>query len=154
MAFVVKYRGLDVSIDSLDQLDQLADRLSSNGAKRSGPGPNQAHGSAPNQSANPDQEHAAIRKMMLELSDKQRLLLIELGMNDKRTDKMLRETLDLESNKALAGVLAGISKALKRHGIRTAVIMKASFRSSGGDREYTYSLNPAVQEDFEEVFSR
>ena len=144
MAFVVKYRGLDVTVDSLDQLDQLADRISPNGAGRKSNEVPQAHG------ANTEDRTQKLRKMIAGIVGNQRQFLVLLSTYAKQTDTELREKLNLDSNKALAGVMAGISKAIKRNGLQLRIVDKTSFRSSSGDREYTYSLNPAVKEDIRE----
>ena len=144
MAFVVKYRGLDVSVETLDQLDQLADRVSPNGSERKARQPRKVT------TVEPVQGRTSVRKMVIGLVGKQRRMLSTLA-EGKQTDAELRQKLNLESNKALAGVLSGISKAMKRDGLLVRIIDKTAFRSSGGERKYTYALNPTVKEEVREA---
>jgi len=51
------------------------------------------------------------------------------------SDETLRQELHLDTNKALAGVLSGVSKAVKRIGIPVEVI-QSSFKRNGKDRIY------------------
>lgn len=149
MAFMVKYRGLDVTVESLDQLDQLADRVAPNSS-----GGRKTNASVDSQSSNTHERHEgrdqALRKMIAGIVGNQRKFLVLLATEGKKTDAQFRESLGLDSNKALAGVLTGITKASKRAGLQGRLIDRTSFRSSGGEREYTYSLNPAFKDEVQE----
>ena len=78
------------------------------------------------------------------LNKAQKLALSEITLNGPRTDAELRSTLKLDGNKALAGILAGITKGAKRKGVKQEVVSKEMTRIGNGLRGYKYSLNPEV----------
>jgi hypothetical protein len=93
-------------------------------------------------SQNPDK---SVYGLVSQLKSQQRMLLSEIS-KAARSDGDLRALLHLENNKALAGVLSGISKAAKRLGTQVPIDKQMS-RSSSGDREYRYSIRPDAIEE-------
>ena len=63
-------------------------------------------------------------------------------------DTNLRAALRLDSNKALAGILAGISKRAKSAGIAGgSLLTKSQSRNGSGERHYAYRIVPEVSEE-------
>ena len=55
--------------------------------------------------------------------------------------------LNLSGNKALAGILSGISKRAKTAGIETEIIVKSMQRNGSGERHYRYGINAGARDE-------
>ena len=63
-------------------------------------------------------------------------------------DTDLRAALRLDNNKALAGILAGISKRAKSAGIDgRSLLTKSQSRNGSGERQYAYRIVPEASEE-------
>jgi hypothetical protein len=82
------------------------------------------------------------------LSEAPQTVIKEL-LKGERSDTQLRELLKADNNKAVAGILSGISKVLIRHEIDPRSVLKTDIRREGGngERSYSYSLNPDKHEE-------
>jgi hypothetical protein len=92
----------------------------------------------------------SLKTMVKSLQENQKqLLLFMVGMAPGPvTDSQLRQALDLEHNKQLAGLLSGIHKAAKRSEIElTELFTKESSRDAAGDRTYEYQINASNLDD-------
>jgi len=148
MPFKITYRGLQVECDTIDEINRLAEELESTKAREA----RKARRATKNQPINTTlfQQEESIRTLVHELKTNQRKLLAEVSKAEK-SDTELREILELENNKALAGVLSGISKLAKRLGMEHAPIDARMTRSRSGGREYRYSIRPEALEEVQKA---
>lgn len=140
MSFRVVVKGLEVICETPQDVEALArhfDPAEDHHERRS---------YSPRQTTRP---HRSIKKLMRELNEKQRALIQLLAGEDSPcTDEALRVALEVEGNKALAGILTGISKRAKRAGIEAdTLILRAHHRNGSGERHYEYSLKPEAREE-------
>ncbi len=90
------------------------------------------------------EQHKQICKLVRSLKDGQRQLIRLLADSvEPVTDETLRVELKLDDNKALAGVLSGISKRTKAAGLEP-IIVKTSHRNGSGERQYEYRIAPSL----------
>jgi len=140
MAYRVRYRGLEVICETLQDVDALADRQE----KRS-------------ESVKPiiqrfprlpleNRQHGSVRLLMGEIGTQQKALLEELVKHQNLTDSDARRLLSLRNNKALAGILTGISRRAGAAGITGKILKKAETRNGTG-RHYAYSIAPEFVEE-------
>lgn len=151
MAFVTRYRGLEVQCETIEDLNALADQmqLSKSVSRTSRHGQRTPPSETSRPSLLPTED--PMRQLIPELSPQQLRLLSEIA-KDQKSDSELRHALALSNNKALAGILAGISKAAKRIGLQTP-IEKSVTRSTTGEREYTYTLESGVIEEVKQALN-
>jgi hypothetical protein len=147
MAFIVKYRGLDVQCESISDINELADQVEVTRTKEDRRAKREATRVPVGRSTAPLFADRSIRGVIQELKSPQRKLISAIAESE-RTDSELRDLLGLDGNKALAGVLSSISKASKRLGLDHVFIEKQESRAGNGEREYRYSIRP---ESLEEV---
>ena len=147
MPFTVNYRGLPVQCETIEDLNRLAEQLEINRAKeaRKTRRVGQPQGQTTPLFTTSSASEKSVYGLVCGLKDQQRMLLSEINTS-ARSDSELRALLHLANNKALAGVLSGISKAAKRLGTQVPIEKQMS-RSSSGDREYRYSISPDVAEE-------
>ena len=134
MAYRVLYKGLEVVCETPEDVDALAESSTRGQGRRK---------------ESQQKQHRSIKRLVRGLGDKQRSLLTRLAESDKPVlDSELRSILGLEDNKALAGVLASISKLAKGAGLdRGSIINKTMTRNGSGDRHYAYSIAPEACEE-------
>jgi hypothetical protein len=133
MGYVVKYKGLEVSCETPQDVDRLAEHEAS-GTQR-----------ARRQAV---ARHGSIKRLVKESDQKHKELLgILLNSTDPVSDEDLKTALSLETNKALAGVLAGFSKRSKTAGIADKIIVKSTRRNGTGERHYHYAVNQAAMDE-------
>jgi hypothetical protein len=152
MPFTVSYRGMAVQVDSVEELDQLAQQTESQREREARRMKRAARPPVTRNTLFDTAPEKSIRGLVRELRDNQKLILAAL-CNSEQSDADLRKLLNFgDNNKALAGALAGVSKAAKRVGIE-APIQKKMSRSGNGAREYIYSLVPSVTEEVHKAMS-
>jgi len=134
MGFKVNYRGLEVTCETPEDVDALAERVRLVRAHRD------AIERSPRYPLFDNPKHGSAKILMKELSEQPRKLLKLLIERGKLTDAEIRELLGLQNNKALAGVMTGISKRAKKAGINKAIVEKAFKRNGTGERLYQYSI--------------
>lgn len=150
MAFVVNYRGMPVQVDSIEELDQLAEKMESQRERDMRKAKRAARPAAPRNNLFDLGPEKSIRGLVRELRDNGRAVLSALSERS-HTDTELRALLNLgDNNKALAGALAGISKAAAKIGVDLPLEKKIS-RTGNGQREYTYSLSSAAIEEVQKA---
>lgn len=151
--FRVNYRGLDVVVDSLEDLDRLADRMTKP-AKR----PQAPRGSHIPTSADPaplprpaEQAAPAPTSAQTSVSSEKTLVdvvrvlpvsrqdLLRLLLHEDRTDIEVRQHLGLKSNRDLAGIMGSISKRLKAAGLDDDLI-SSEHSYQNRKRVYRYHL--------------
>ena|ERR1700734_908762 len=152
MPFTVNYRGLQVECETIEDLNRLAEQQEASRAKDARKARRLARSQAGTGAEwSPVIGEQSISGLIHELKDNQKQLLSEISEAEK-TDIQLRAVLHLANNKALAGVLAGISKAAKRLGLQDAPIIESKMsRSGNGDREYRYSIRPEAAEEVQKA---
>ena len=132
MGYKVMYKGLEVICETPQDVDALAERND---------------GAAP-KGRRSNRKHKSVRKLMREIGQPQRELITTLvTAPEPLSDKTLRESLSLDNNKRLAGVLAGISKRAKNAGIEVAIVSKTHFRNGTAERHYRYEISSDVLEE-------
>jgi hypothetical protein len=141
MGFKVNYRGLEVTCETPEDVDALASLA------RIGKACKQAVRGFPKPSLFDNPKHGSARILVRELAEQPRNLLRLLAEKGKMTDAEIRELLGLQNNKALAGVLTGISKRAKKAGINKAIVEKVSKRNGTGERRYLYSIGSQFLEE-------
>jgi len=142
MGFKVNYRGLEVTCETPEDVDALADRARSKGAQK------EAIQRFPRLPLL--ERHGDVKRLVGELGQQQKTLLRQLVDRGKLSDADIRQLLSLGNNKALAGVLTGISKRAKRAGISGTVLEKTSKRNGTGERHYQYTISSRFFEDVKE----
>lgn len=134
MAFRILYKGLEVFCDTPQEVDALASQRKVS--------PERFPRLLSEISEKPD-----IKGMVQSLKKNQQALLRHL-VAGPQSDADLRTKMNLDGNKALAGVLSGVSKAAKRMGLEPrGIINKTASRNGTGERHYQYSLVPEAMED-------
>lgn len=152
MAFTVQYRGLPVQVDSIKELDQLAEQLETQRDRETRRAKRAVRSQTPRGAQFDTTPDKSVRGLVRELQANQRIILAALVGGDQ-SDADLRRLLNLgTNNKALAGALSSISKAAKRIGVDSPIDKKNS-RSGNGKREYIYSLIPAAVEEVQRALS-
>lgn len=154
MPFTVNYRGLHVECETINDLNRLAEELEATKAKDARKARRLAKSQAQplSQASKPSlfEPEKSIRGLVHQLKENQRQLLSEISKTE-RSDAELRQLLNLNGNKALAGVLSGISKAAKRIGLEDVPIESKMSRSGSGEREYRYSIRPDAAEEVQKA---
>jgi hypothetical protein len=137
MGYRVNYRGLDVVVDALSDLDALADHVAS--ANRDG------QISTINLPAilrvPVEQSTKSLLDVIRASSDAQKKVFFLL-VGSERSDSELRQALRLDNNQQLAGVFGGLSKRLLSSGFTEDAIITSEHVFRDGKRVYTYRLNP------------
>lgn len=136
MSYRVKYRGLEVAVDTLDEIDALADRIQSGRAEQR------------STERRPPPPPSSVQEIVASATSDQKKLLglvLESGSSGM-TDEALRSAIGLENNKQLAGMTAGISKRLVGAGLSTQ-ILKSEQQMSGGVRSYRYWITPEAEDE-------
>jgi len=133
MSFKVTYKGLVVECNSIEDVDALA-------SQNLGPGVQTGSSTFSND--------AKIGLLWNGLDEPYRKMLRSLGsQKEGSTDGELRHLLGFENNHQLAGVMAGLSKLIKRHGFSKKEVIKRQKNTDGnGKRIYRYSLNENFKE--------
>ena len=82
-------------------------------------------------------------KFIESLGDSQKLILSQLILKRSLKDKELRNLLDLQDNKQLAGVMSGISKQAAGHNVPARAVFKIENESKSGNvmKNYVVSLD-------------
>ncbi|MBI3894945.1 MAG: hypothetical protein HY313_03350 [Acidobacteria bacterium] len=142
MAFRVRYRGLEVICETLQDVDALADRLEKRSESATKP-TIQRFPRLPLE----NRQHGSARLLMGEIGKRQRAFLEELVKHGSLTDNDARQLLSLRDNKALAGILTGISRRSGASGIVGKIVKKYGTRNGTGERHYTYSIVPEFIEE-------
>lgn len=127
------YRGLEVVVDSIAEIDDLADQLGRKGKTLS---TRQDALVVP----------GTIDSIVESATADQRTLLKYLVEHGQSSDDAIREALNLNDNKQLAGMTAGLSKRLASARISTQII-NSSHRSENGNRVYRYEIPEEALED-------
>lgn len=141
MGFKVNYRGLEVTCETPDDVDALAERM------RLGRAQKEAIQRFPRYPLFDNPKHGSAKLLMKDLAEQPKNLLKLLIERGKLTDVEIRELLNLQNNKALAGVMTGISKRAKKAGINKPIVEKFFKRNGTGERLYQYSIGSQFVED-------
>ena len=135
MSYRVRYKGLDVICENVADIDALAASSSTDSSRVK---------------RIQKREHRSVRRLIRELNENQRKLLEMLLASGEKPviDTDLRAALRLDNNKALAGILAGISKRAKSAGIDGgSLLTKSQSRNGSGERHYAYRIVPEASEE-------
>ena len=133
MGYLVKYKGLNVICDTPQDIEALAEHEAV-GRKRA--------------IRQENVRHRSITKLVGEIGEKQREFLFFLSKHAAQVkDSEIQQELALPGNKALAGVLSGISKRAKTVGIDKEIIVKSMQRNGSGERHYRYGINDNAREE-------
>lgn len=133
MAYRVVYKGADVFCDTPQDVDALLKGTTS----RRGSGRKHPEKRTPK----------TPRGWAKGTESKQRELLKVLAIAHpvSQSDSEIRERLALASNRKLAGLMIGLSKAAKRSGLSLDdLIVKEATRNGTGERHYKYGIAPTV----------
>ena len=133
MAFKVKYHGVEIECDTVDDAIAIAGRLSGNGASS----PVRDTGTIG--TASRELVGTRFKELFSNLRDTQKKFLQAIAEHAHgKNDRVLRQTFSLEDNKALGGLVAGISKIAIKSGIRTESLFSVETSGIGEDRRKEY----------------
>ena len=140
----VNYRGLELTVDSLDQVDQLADRLAK--VKTNG------H-LTPTSPRSPNGDASSVSAFVASLKDIQkRAVAILVDHKGEMLASDLCEKLDVSDNLSLAGrVLSPIARLAKSAGFTASIIRKMP-SIDAKTKEYTlyYVIPPEIRDEVRE----
>ncbi len=131
MAFTVKYRGLDVACEKLEDLDRLADSLENTRSRRS-----------PQSQATRHKTRGTVADVFGNLNAKQtKVFRVLMAAAGDVSQEDLRTKLGAKTNQGVGAVIAQISRAAKPHGFSVFdLIEKEMTRNGLGARNYLYRL--------------
>lgn len=136
MAYRTIYLGQEVICDTIPELDALLSANTiSRGARRK-----RAEKRVPH----------TIKGWAKGVADKQRELLKALAASHPRalSDIQIKDSLGLESNRKIAGLMGGLAKAAKRAELQfNTLIQKEATRNGTGERHYSYGIAPTAIAD-------
>lgn len=140
MSYRIKYRGLDIVVDTIKDIDALADHLE---ARRLAQAP-----SSPAQS--PESSLAELVRTSTSKQNQFLRFLVDRSEEDAPTDEELRVALGLRDNNQIAGLTSALSKRLKGLGLDTILVLK-DIRFSQGLRNYRYWIPESLREELREA---
>lgn len=143
MAYKLKFRGIEIHCDSLEEARDMALALAESQSEESiSPRPPRRSHSVPLEDAGGEtgwnEEKLKRLKYDISYSNAEKIIRALLEHPKGRTDEDLRTLLGLSDNRALAGVTAGITKHAKR---LNADIMLSTWDADQGC--YLYRLVPS-----------
>jgi len=137
MPYTVKYKGLDVQCDSIEEIDQLASSLS---------GRNGSSGVSAASGTTADRLTAFVKA--LRPRHRQVLLAIAKSTTPVSADKLV-ELAGVEQGE-IRGVMGGLTRIAKNNGLEKLIVR--DFRRNGtGKRHYEYSIDGEIVEEVRKV---
>jgi hypothetical protein len=138
VAFKITFRGVEIQCETADDAIEIAHRLAtSNGI---------GAGSAHSQSADGSLEVSRYRELVDSLNSSQKKFLSLLVDNPHgKTDHSLRQELDLEGNKALGGMLSGISKLARKVGVSIDTMWSSDRKKVGDEIMREFRVRPELK---------
>jgi hypothetical protein len=156
MGYLVKYRGLDVVCETLDDIDKLADRLSNKSVALTQSTvsaiPSQQWFAQVAQSIVIPTENPVSAGFRRLKTNQRRLLDIIVGSRDPVSDEDIRNKMGLANNHSISGLTTGIKRNFKRAGIKD-LLQKEAKRNGSGNLHSYYSVNPKFIEELREELS-
>jgi len=136
LAIRVMIGGKEVVVDSRRDLEEVLPLVDG--------GPRESGSREANQVD--DKLTRAGRLIMAVTSAAQQQVIVALAKKGKQTDAELRTELGLKDNKALAGVLAGLTKQAKKAGLSPRDVLRTEATRGSEGRIYTYQLGKALKD--------
>lgn len=157
MPFKLLYRGLEVTCDTIKDIDALADNLE-NQRKSKAPLQNGVSAIvAENSISNGTKkiEPPKIRAFVNRLAEKQKAILsILVGSPTGLTDSELRTATGVKNNMALAGITSVMSKAAKSEGLNYSdIVEKIVLSAEIGKQAYHYQITPDTKEELKNALN-
>jgi hypothetical protein len=150
MSFKVKYRGLEIVCDTIQDIDALADNLETISTSKPKVLSKGVKSETPVGNATVKYD-SALTNFVSRLKDRQRTVIRVLLDNPQGvSDKILREKVGAKNNEALAGVTSVMSRAAKATGLNYEEIVKKTVVSSvPGNRAYDYQISESAREELQ-----
>jgi hypothetical protein len=135
MAFKVVFKGVEIQCETADDAIQIAHRL----ADPNGGGA----GFIFSQTSGGSLEVSRYRELVSSLNASQKKFLSLLVDNPHgKTDHSLRQELSLEDNKALGGMLSGISKLARKVGVSLDTMWTSGKKKVGNETMREFRVQP------------
>ena len=155
MPFRVNYKGLEVEVDSIDDLDALAARINGNSTRRAAGPPRTDKTERPVQptiDADSPIENR-LKAFVAALNENARRVYKDIAQYAQPiNDVDLRERLKINSNNELAGYLAGITRAAKKAALDPDVVLtKVTRDNRPKHRAYQYSIPAGILDDVRRI---
>ena len=139
MAFKVTFKGVEIHCETADDAIEIAHRL----ADSNGTG---AGGSTFSNSSGGSLEVSRYRELVGSLNASQKKFLSLLVDNPHgKTDHSLRQELNLEDNKALGGMLSGISKLARKVGVSLDTMWTSGKKKVGNETMREFRVQPELK---------
>lgn len=143
MAYTVKYRGYDVSCETVDDLRAL---VSDNGTS-------QPKAVIKDSAVHGGKALADVSGLVAKLKKEQRDLLRHIVNNGKVTRERLRQLVGVPDTHRFAGMLISISKSAAGSGMESPIEMLYERENRNGPRTYQYKIRDDIKAEVKEALS-
>lgn len=134
MSFTVRFRGVDIQCETVEDAIQIASRLSDDGTAVPVPGKPEAGGSL---------EVSRYKELVGSMNQTQKKFLTLLIENPHgKTDKAIRQELGLGNNKAIGGILSVLARSAKKVGIGIDMIVQSEKKKVGDEQLKEFRIRP------------
>jgi hypothetical protein len=143
MAYKLKYKGsVEIECDTVDEAVSIAQRLTSmNGASAELPLPDIISADAGVRVTS-----SRVQEFIGYLdSDQRKFLALLIDSPHGKTDHNLRQALGISDNRALGGILSGISKLAKKAGLSIGDILSSQWVKVGAERVKEFKAEPGFR---------